>query len=170
MAYSIEKLDPTTKYPGQASFTCGHPVIDNFVRKNLSKQVSQNLSVCYVVLDELSNGENVFVGFYTLISAHIAKTSLHAVTTSSLPVNVPVIKLGMIGVATAHQNQKLGSRMLAHAFGKSKEIAQSVGTYGIYLEADPGALNFYQKLGFTFLEPHVPSKPTPAFLKIDQIP
>ena len=42
-----------------------------------------------------------------------------------------------------------------------------MGIYGLYLDADPGAVDFYQKLNFEILKPLRNKVPTPMFLHFD---
>jgi hypothetical protein len=46
------------------------------------------------------------------------------------------------------------------------ESSRTVGTYGMYLDADDGAYEFYVKLGFVPLKARQTPSPTPMFLPL----
>jgi ribosomal protein S18 acetylase RimI-like enzyme len=72
----------------------------------------------------------------------------------------------MLGIDKQYQGQQLGSRLMRHALTISQQVAQQIGSFGLYLDADPEALNFYKKLGFTLLEDDKYPLPSPMFLCI----
>jgi GNAT superfamily N-acetyltransferase len=76
----------------------------------------------------------------------------------------------MLGVHPADAGQGLGLQLMNHALDIVKVGAQSIGSYGLYLDADAGALGFHQKLGFVPLEGDMSPVPSPMFLPMSAIP
>ena len=105
-----------------------------------------------------------FIGFCTLMAASIGRTELAATDPPSLPKAVPVTKLAMLGVSNVHKGKGYGKALLLHAIDVTVRTAASVGSYGLYLEADDGAHDFYLKLSFVPLKVRQPRNPTPMFL------
>ena len=159
--FTVEKFDLSKNYKGFKEFDCNDEMINQFVQKNLKKRVKKSFSQAFVLLDK-----NLFVGFYTLESFSISKDSLENQNLSSLPPNVPVIKLGMLGIDKKYQNKKLGSRLLKNALLKVIQISNLTGCIGVYLLSQPNAKSFYEKLGFKVLKKQTP---TPMFLHIKTI-
>jgi ribosomal protein S18 acetylase RimI-like enzyme len=160
---SLSRYDPSKSYPNQKSFDCGHKVINDFVARSLRQQTQRNLSVAYV----LTENDDLFVGFCTLMSASITKSELAATQPPSLPGAVPVTKLAMLGVALTHARQGYGRQLLRHAIRVTVENANAIGSYGLYLDADNEAYDFYIKLAFVPLKARQTPNPTPMFLPLE---
>ena len=163
MTVSLSVYDPSKSYQNQKSFDCGHKVINDFVARSLKQQTQRNLSVAYVLTDE----HDLFIGFCTLMSASIGKEELVATLPPSLPRAVPVTKLSMLGVALTHARQGYGRQLLRHAIRVTVQNAASVGSYGLYLEADDEAYDFYIKHAFVPLKDRQTPHPTPMFLPLE---
>ena len=163
MTVKIELFDPAKKYTDQRKFDCGHPIINKFVHGSLKAQVKAGTSVAWVLVDTAANDK--FVGFYTLMMAHVSQGLLASLTCLSLPSMIPCSRLVMLGVDLAYKGKDYGKRLMKHALSETKKAAELVGCRGMYLDADQGALSFYTDLGFSILEKPVnPTAPTPMFL------
>ena len=149
MTVVVSRYDPTRTYFGQKQFDCSHAIINAFVHNNLRPQVKKSLSVAYVLTDAADADR--FVGFYTIAQHTIDVSSLAGMRLGSLPRKIPCTRLVMLGVDNSHKGQQLGSTLMKHALRLTQQVATQVGSFGMYLDADPLALNFYQKLGFTLL-------------------
>lgn len=167
MTVEISLYDPSVSYTGQKQFDCGHDIINTFVRNSLKPQVKKHLSVAYVLTDTANNDR--FVGFYTIAQHMIDVSSLSTMQLGSLPRKIPCSRLIMLGVDQSYKGQKLGSRLMKHALLLTCTVARQIGSYGLYLDADAGAVNFYQKLGFHLLQGDQSPAPSPMFLPISAI-
>jgi len=78
----------------------------------------------------------------------------------------------MFGVDSAYSGKGYGKQLMREAFVATKQAARLVGSFGMYLDADPDprTLAFYQKLGFVFLEGDKSPSPSPMFLPATSIP
>jgi len=165
MSFELGVYDPDATYFEQKKFDCEHAVINKFVSASLKQQVKKNTSVAYVLTDPATNDR--FIGFFTLVMSCIDNTAL-APFASSLPRQVPCVRLVMLGVDKAYKGKNLGLRLLKHALVKTKESARTLGCRGMYLDADPGAVAFYTKYGFIALEnPAHAADTTPMFLFLE---
>ena len=165
MSFELGVYDPDETYFEQKKFDCEHAVINKFVSGSLKQQVKKNTSVAYVVTDPAANDR--FIGFFTLVMSCIDNAAL-APFVSSLPKQVPCVRLVMLGVDKAYKGKNLGLRLLKHALTKTKESARTLGCRGLYLDADPGAVAFYTKYGFIALEkPAHTGSSTPMFLFLE---
>ena len=167
MTVELSLYDPSLTYTGQKQFDCGHAAINTFVHNSLKPQVKRSLSVAYVLTD--SARQNQFVGFYTIAQHMVDVSSLSALHLGSLPRKVPCSRLVMLGVDTRHKGQQLGSKLMKHALQLTQHVAQQIGSFGMYLDADPTAVGFYQKLGFTLLVGDKTPEPSPMFLPLSAI-
>lgn len=170
MSFVIARFDPSIKYAGLNQFNCHLHSVNKFVKDSLKKQVKQGLSVAYVLLEEGGNGHpDRFVGFYTIANHSIAVSAISALQRESLPKTIPCIRLIMLGIHADDAKKGYGSQLMNHAFDVIKMSAQSVGCYGLYLDADTGAVAFYQKLGFVLLEGEKTPNPSPMFIPLSAI-
>lgn len=171
MGFVIARFDPLVKYAGFNQFDCQHHRINKFVKDSLKKQVKQGLSVAYVLLEESEQrGVDRFVGFYTIASHSIPLSSITSIQLGSLPRIIPCIRLIMLGIHAEDAQQGLGSQLMNHAFDVVKSSASRVGCYGLYLDADGGAVNFYKRLGFHLLDGDKTPEPSPMFITLSAIP
>ena len=165
MSFELGLYDPEKTYFEQKKFDCEHAIINKFVSSSLKQQVKKNTSVAYVLTDPAANDR--FIGFFTLVMSCIDNAAL-ASFASSLPLQVPCVRLVMLGVDKSYRSKNLGLRLLKHALVKTKETARSLDCRGLYLDADPGAVSFYTKYGFIALEkPADAGSSTPMFLFLE---
>jgi GNAT superfamily N-acetyltransferase len=163
----LSLYDPTRSYAGQKQFDCTHAVINAFARNSLKPQVRKNLSVAYVLTD--ADKEDHFVGFYTIAQHMIDVSLLSSLQLGSLPNKIPCSRLVMLGVDASYKGQQLGSQLMKHALQLTQQVAKQIGSFGMYLDADPSAVAFYQKLGFTLLVGDKTPAPSPMFLPLSAI-
>lgn len=164
MSVELSLYNPALTYVGQKQFDSEHGVISAFVHGSLRPQVKKNLSVAYVLTDA-DQGDR-FVGFYTIAQHMIDVALLSALQLGSLPRKIPCSRLVMLGVDKRYKGQKLGSKLMGHALTITRSVAKQIGGFGMYLDADPLAVDFYQKLGFALLEGDKTPQPSPMFLAL----
>lgn len=168
MTVRISLYDPTLTYPGQKRFDCGNGAVNKFARDSLKAQVRRSLSAAYVLTDASQAGR--FVGFLTIAQHSIDMSLLSSLQLGSLPKNIPCSRVIMLGVDKDYQKRNLGQQLMKEAFRVSKALAKAIGSYGIYLDAEPGAVGFYRKLGFTLLQGDLTPAASPMFLPMAAIP
>lgn len=161
----LERYDPDKTYNKQKRFDCENKIINKFIAGSLKKQVRQNLSQCFVLLDTSNNDR--FIGFYTLSSFGIDAFGLEALSKGSLPSRIPCSRLVMLGVDKNYKNRGLGKLLMQSVMLKTISAAEQIGIYGLFLDADDRAYTFYIEHGFIPLQEKIDSKPTPMFLHID---
>ena len=165
--FVIEKFEPTLSYFQQKKFDCGNRVINKFVHSSLKKQVNQNLSQAYVLLNTHKNDR--FSAFYTLTSFKLQADELEMLSKGSLPRDIPCVRLVMLGVDLSLQGQGIGRKMMSDALRRVHKASKEIGIYGLYLDADPNATDFYLSLGFTRLDSGGSDEVAKMFLSIEVI-
>lgn len=167
MSIEFSYLDPGKVYTGRKQFDCEHAAINKFVHDSLIPQVKKNLSVAYVLTD--SDHGDRFVGFFTIANHTIDATLLSGQQLGSLPRHIPCARLVMLGVDKAYKGADLGRRLMKQALSITKQASAQMGSYGLYLDADSGAVKFYEKLGFLLLEGDQSPNTSPMFIAVNQI-
>ncbi|MEC8326818.1 MAG: GNAT family N-acetyltransferase [Pseudomonadota bacterium] len=156
---------------GMKKFTSGNNVIDKFVQKGSLRSQAKAPGNTVVVLTDENN--NCIVGFSTLSCHSLSKENFQNELTGDVgkTKKIPVVKLTMLGVNKQYQGLGLGRQLMRNALERTKRISQEIGCAGLYLEADPKAVDFYSNLGFIALDK--PAKDTgivAMFLHVDGIP
>lgn len=165
--FILEQYDPSKIYYQQKKFDCGNKIINKFVHSSLKKQVSQHFSLAYILLDTENNER--FSAFYTLTSFKLLASELEKLSKGSLPRDIPCVRLVMLGVNSSLQGQGIGREMMSDAFHRVHRASKEIGTYGLYLDADSNATDFYLSLGFTRLDNGGQSDIAKMFLSINTI-
>lgn len=154
-------------YPGQKHFECGNAVIDKFVRTSVKSSVRNGDCAAKAIVDR-ETGELVAICTFTAYS--LEKKKVNGVLQGSQPSELGVVRLVILGVATKYQKQGYGEEMLLAFLEHVKIIHEALPIKGVYLDADPAAVNFYIRLGFVELpEPPNPWGAIPMFLGIQHI-
>lgn len=184
MKLEVEAFDAGKTYFGvknagsKGGFDCGHAVINKFVASSLKQSVRAGNCTAFALLDldNVGAADQAFlVGFYTLSMAEVACEPLKAKGVTGLPRRVPCTRLIMLGVDQQYRRPhqpglNCGTRLMKHALGRTRLACEQIGGRGMYLDADPDALDFYLALGFEPLEAPDPTRPTPMFLFKEMIP
>ncbi|WP_440875561.1 GNAT family N-acetyltransferase [Thalassotalea sp. PLHSN55] len=165
--FVIENFEPKKSYHQQKKFDCGNKIINKFVHSSLKKQVNQNFSQAYVLLDAHENDR--FSAFYTLTSFKLQVDELEKLSKGSLPRDIPCVRLVMLGVDLSLQGQGIGKKMMSDALHRVHRASKEIDIYGLYLDAAPNATDFYLSLGFTRLDNDGNDKIAKMFLSIDTI-
>lgn len=141
----LEKFDINKTYNGIKKFDCNHSVINKFVHKSMKKQIENDFSTAYVLLD-LDDDEQ-FIGFYTITTFSIEKSSFEVPLKSS-PKSVPVLRMIMLGVDKNYEKKGYGSKLLKHCLKLVVRVSDEIGIKGLYLDAEDKKHSWYEKFGF----------------------
>lgn len=143
--YRIRSFD---KAVDTASFQCGQPLLDEYIRRYASQDVRRN--VARVFLATPKPVPNKLAGFFTLSAGSVSCLDLPDALAKKLPrYPVPVALIGRLAVAAEFQGKGLGSILLADACQKVAHASATLAVAGIVVEAkDTDAVNFYRHFGF----------------------
>ena len=92
------------------------------------------------------------------------------ITPDNIRLYLPDNSIIMLGVDNDYKNKNLGLLLMREVFVVSKSVAKTIGCFGIYLDAAPAAVNFYEKLGFALLEGNLSPSESPMFIPMASIP
>ncbi|OTA19054.1 acetyltransferase [Xenorhabdus beddingii] len=153
-------------YPGQKAFDCGNHVINRYVRSSLKNNVANGNCVAKALIGA-KTGELFGVCNFTGYS--LAKSRLSGVLTGSMPSELSVVRLVMLGVSVKHQKKGYGHLLMREFLEHAIKVHRVMPIKGIFLDADPDAVTFYTLLGFVELGVPAPNGTTPMFLKIQDL-
>jgi ribosomal protein S18 acetylase RimI-like enzyme len=131
----------------RSGFSCGKPLLDEFLRTLVSQYEKRHLGRTYVACHP---GTSRVAGYYTLASGSIAFQHLPAAAAKKLPRHpVPSVILARLAVDITVQGQGLGEALLLDAFRRMLELSGTLGIHAVEVEAiDEQARAFYEKYGF----------------------
>lgn len=149
MKVQVQLLSKTHLRTG---FQCGKALLDNYVRTQVSQDVKRDLSACYVMTEE---GKNEVLGYYTLSSNSIERTTFPANMIARLPPSygdLPTILMGRLAVDNKIKGHRLGEYLLINALNKCVEVSQTIGALAVVVDPiDEYAESFYSSYGFICL-------------------
>lgn len=146
MALITQKLN---KSHVKKDFECGHQSLDNYIKTQAKQDERKDLSACFV----LPNAKNKIIGYYTLSSGSIDKSTLPDDLAKRLPYpELPTILLGRLAVDLKYRNNGFGAFLLLDALNKCFETTSTIGALAVIVDPiDANAEKFYEKYGFQLL-------------------
>ena len=141
-------IEPFGKCHERASFTCGKPPLDDFIRARVSQYEKRRLGKTFVAVPP---DEPRVIGYYTLAAGAIDFERLPADAARKLPKHpVPVVLLARLAVDQSVQSKRLGEGLLLDALQRSLDLSAGLGVHAVEVDAlDDAAARFYCKYGFT---------------------
>ncbi|MDP2826914.1 MAG: GNAT family N-acetyltransferase [Sulfuritalea sp.] len=161
--YAIRSFDRAID---TASFRCGQPLLDEYIRRYASQDVQRNVARVFLATPE--NDSHRLAGFFTLSAGSINCSDLPESLAKKLPhYPVPVALIGRLAVDSGFRGKGLGSILLADACQKVAHASATLAMAGIVVDAkDVAAMNFYRHFGFQTL----PGQPARLFLSAKHFP
>ncbi|MEZ6143102.1 MAG: hypothetical protein R3B84_21270 [Zavarzinella sp.] len=158
--FRLERLE---KGHDRKKFTCGQPLVDDWLTTKALQNQAKHLSVTKVLLDEDSN----VAGFYSLALGQVHFGDLPNEIVRKLPRRMlPVAILAWLGVTTVNQGMGLGDRLFANALCDCYEAGQTFAFIAIVVDCiDENSKKFYQRFDFHEL----PGCPLRLFLSFAQL-
>ena len=155
----------------RSGFSCGEADLDRFFEHYAGQnQFKLHLAVTYVAVVE-----GRIVGFATVAPSSMERASVPSgrlrKRLPSYP--LPILRLARLGVDLRAQGLGIGSALLRHVLTLALEQRDHLGCVGVVTDAKPGAVKFYEGLGFLALEGVreglLLADPLPMFLGIETI-
>jgi len=143
--YSIRSFD---KSVDTTSFSCGQPLLDEYIRRYASQDVRRNVARVFMATPE--NDSHHLAGFFTLSAGSVSCSELPESLAKKLPrYPSPVALIGRLDVDTGFQGKGLGLILLADACQKVANASAMLAMAGIVVDAkDAEAASFYRHFGF----------------------
>ncbi|ETF09014.1 GNAT family N-acetyltransferase [Pseudomonas koreensis] len=154
------------KYKFSKTFSCGVDVIDSYYKGSFKRALkSENISAIGAIAPTLE-----IVAFCTLTVSDIDKTSAqNGIEDTNLPSRIPVVRLVMLGVDVKYQGWGIGQTLLMEAFKQAARVHKEIPIKGVYLDAAPTAVSFYEGLGFKIIDEPDTNQSTPMLIGINVI-
>jgi len=141
-------IDPLGRDHDRASFDCGEPALDEFLKKLARQQQEKHVGRTFVAV---AAGSKRVLGFYTLSAGSIAAQSMPLELRRKIPkYPVPVARLGRLAVDLSVAGKGVGSALLRDALLRAARIATTeMGIVAVVVDAkNDAAKKFYERYGF----------------------
>lgn len=140
-------MSALAKAHDRASFDCGEPALNDFLRNYARQNQSENVGRTWVAT---FRGQPRVLGFYTLTVASVAREQFSAEEMRRVPrYPIPVAHLGRLAVDRSAQQTGLGEHLLMHALEQILRVSQVVGIFAVEVRAkNDRARRFYERYGF----------------------
>ena len=136
--------EPITASHNTESFTCGIPVLDEWLRRRALKNEVSGASRTFVICQDRQ-----VVGYYTLATGSVEHRDAPGKIRRNMPNPIPVMVLGRLAVDQEQQHAGLGRGLLKDAVLRTLTVSQHAGVKALLVHAlSEDAKRFYTRSGF----------------------
>ena len=138
-----------------SEFTCGKPVLDNWLKTRALSNQEKGFTAVLVVHEA-----GRVIGYYGFAPTGVVPNVLpRSIRTGQPPDPVPCLLLGQLATDLGWVGRGIGTGLVKHALERSVQAANLVGGRALMVNAvDSDAATFWQRRGF------VPSRDNPLVL------
>ena len=127
------KVEPFGPQHDRASFSCGEPSLDRYIRRRASQDARRRVVRVFVASGDPSERIS---GYYTLSAAGLEKDSLPAELARRLPhYPVPAAVIGRLAVDLRSRGSGLGEALLLDAVRRVVRAGDTIGVYAVVVDA-----------------------------------
>ncbi len=147
--------EPLSTYHDVASFSCGKPALNEWLKRRALYNQENDFTVVMVVHEA-----GRVVGYYGVAPTAVNRMSTpRAIRAAQTPDPVPCLLLGQFAVDREWAGKGIGSGLFKHAMKRCVDAARLVGGRAVVVNAiDSDAAGYWRKLDF------IPSKDDPLVL------
>ncbi len=144
----LEELVLDVRQHDRASFQCGEPALDDYLRRYAVQQSAKGISSVFVLVDDIEPGK--ILGFYTLSAAQIDAGQLSDAEQKKLPrYPLPCFRMGRLARSLENRGGGIGAILLGLAVDRCLKARMYVGAYALIVDAKSDKVRaFYQHHGF----------------------
>jgi ribosomal protein S18 acetylase RimI-like enzyme len=132
----------------RASFTCGEPSLDRYLRELALQHHGAGISTTHVLIDLAAPAR--VLGYYTLSAAQLLLIELQEADRRRLPrYPVPAVRMGRLAVASSEQGRGHGDFLIGHAVARCLTLREQLGVRVLLVDAmNDTAVGLYKAYGF----------------------
>lgn len=136
---------PLTAAHDLDGFSCGEPVLDEWLKRRALANNVAGASRTYVVAEP----NLVVCGYYAIAAGSVARERASRGVRRNMSDPIPVLVLGRLAVDERHQGRRLGAALLKDAVQRAQGVALQVGVRALLVHAlHDKARAFYLQYGF----------------------
>jgi GNAT superfamily N-acetyltransferase len=129
----------------RSRFASGDVELDRFFRLYAGQnQFRHHIGSTYIAL-----ALDTIAGFVTVSPGEMTAETVASVLKRKLPAYpIPILRIARLAVDARFQERGIGKLLLRAMFELALELQDRIGCAGVVTDAKPGAVSFYQRLGF----------------------
>ena len=140
----ITALEPITANHLIESFSCGVPVLDEWLKRQVLKNEASGASRTFVICQDRQ-----VVGYYALATGSIEHRDAPGKVRRNMPEPIPVMVLGRLAIDKQWQQAGLGRGLLKDAVLRTLSVAKQAGIRALLVHTlSQDAKGFYTGNGF----------------------
>lgn len=143
-------LERIKKLHDRSSFSCGKPVLDEYLEHFARQNDENNIGYTYVAVKQ---GAKAVIGYFTISFSSVEFEEFPKNLTMRLPrYPIPCVLIGKLAVDRSVQGRGLGRLLLWEALRMAVEASAEIAAYAVIVDAvDEEARRFYLHNGFAGL-------------------
>src|SRR5688500_13908466 len=143
VTFTVRRLEPGDD---RGAFRSGDVDLDRFFQRYAGQnQFRHHIGTTYVAVEA---GGSI-AGFATVAASEVAPHVVSEGKRKRLPkYPLPVLRLARLAVDERAKGVGIGSLLLRFVFQLARQMAEDIGCVAVVVDAKPGAVAFYEKLGF----------------------
>jgi GNAT superfamily N-acetyltransferase len=151
MSLRVAAPQPLGAAHGVASFDCGEPSLNDWLKRRALANHLSGASRTFVVVDDKA----LVVGYCALAAGAISLESAVGAVRRNMPDPIPVLVLGRLAVDQRAQGIHLGAALLRDAVQRAAAVSQNAVVRAMVVHAlHDRARDFYLHYGFQASPPH----------------
>lgn len=142
-----------------------HLKLNEFFGRYAKQSQQRGANATYVAC-----ADGIIAGFVTIVAGTIDPADIPDVAKGLGRYSQPVLILARMATDTRFQRRGVGDSLLREVvFAEALHMVERLGCLGIYVDAKPGAVTFYQRYGFAALSRTEEAPSTRMFLPMQTI-
>jgi predicted N-acetyltransferase YhbS len=141
----LSQPEPLTAAHDLSQFTCGKPILDNWLKTRALSNQEKGFTAVIVVHEHKR-----VVGYYGLAPTAVVPSVLpRSIRTGQPPDPVPCLLLGQLATDLAWNGKGIGTGLVKHALERCVTAARLIGGRALVVNAvDAEAADFWHRRGF----------------------
>lgn len=145
MSLELTAPQPLTTAHRLDEFSCGEPVLDDWLRRRAMSNQARGASRTFVVTD----ADGRVYGYYAMAAGAVSQQMATGGVRRNMPEPIPVMVLARLAVDHRAHGIKLGGALLQDAINRALVVSQNTGVRALLVHSlDDRAKSFYEHYGF----------------------
>lgn len=145
MSLELTAPQPLTTAHRLDEFSCGEPVLNDWLRRRAMSNQARGASRTFVVTD--ANGR--VYGYYAMAAGAVSQQMATGGVRRNMPEPIPVMVLARLAVDHRAHGIKLAGALLQDAINRALVVSQNTGVRALLVHSlDDRAKSFYEHYGF----------------------
>lgn len=145
MSLDLTAPQPLTAVHRFDDFSCGEPVLEDWLKRRVMANQVSGASRTFVVADQ----DGRVYGYYAIAAGAISHQRAIGGVRRNMPDPIPVMVLARLAVDHRAQGIKLGGGLLQDAVNRAVTVSQNTGVRALLVHAlHERAKSFYEDYGF----------------------